>query len=132
VLFFPEGTTTDGAGILPFRRGLYNSVVYDQVPMKVAALAISLDEANPGKTVGEDVCFVGDAQFAPHLFGCLGLRGVHAHVAFSDEFVAGKDRFELAIESRERVLALHERLSARIAAEREQQVAMDAEVALTR
>jgi 1-acyl-sn-glycerol-3-phosphate acyltransferase len=41
VMFYPEGTTTDGAGILPFRRGLFNSVVHDDVPVKVAAMRMS-------------------------------------------------------------------------------------------
>ena len=76
VLFFPEGTTTDGSGIVPFRRGLYNSVVYDRVPMKVAAMRYVLSAANPGARIAEHVCFVGDAEFGPHLFVILGLRGV--------------------------------------------------------
>lgn len=116
VLFFPEGTTTDGAGILPFRRGLYNSVVYDRVPMKTAAMAFSFDQPNAGKTTGEHVCFVGDAEFAPHMFGSLGLRGVHAHVLFGEGEVEGEDRFALAHDSRERILALHGRALAAAAA----------------
>jgi 1-acyl-sn-glycerol-3-phosphate acyltransferase len=106
VLFFPEGTTTDGCELLPFRRGLYNSVVYDSVPMKVAAMVFSFDEPNPGKTIGEHVCFVGDAEFAPHMFEALGLRGVHANVRFGQAEVEGTDRFELSVNSRDRMQEL--------------------------
>ena len=47
VLFFPEGTTTDGAypdgGVMPFRRGLFHSVLNDGVALRVAGLRYSLD-----------------------------------------------------------------------------------------
>jgi lyso-ornithine lipid O-acyltransferase len=106
VMFFPEGTTTDSSEIVPFRRGLYNSVVYDGVPVKVAAIGYEFAQSNPGATVGEDVCFVGDADFGPHLLGFLGLRGVKAKVRFGDEIVAGEDRFALARNSREMMVEM--------------------------
>ena len=43
VLFFPEGTTTDGAEVLPFRRGLFHSVLNGGVALRTAALRYSLD-----------------------------------------------------------------------------------------
>ena len=112
VMFFPEGTTTDGSEIMEFRRGLYNSVMYDRVPVKVAAIRYEFTKANKGATVGEDVCFVGDAEFGPHLLGFLGLRGVKAKVRFGDEVVAGEDRFALARNSREVMVGLYNGLGA--------------------
>jgi len=113
VLFFPEGTTTDGSAVAPFRRGLYNSVVYDNVPMKVAAMRWEFTEENCGASVAEDVCFVGDAEFGPHLFRFLGLRGVKVKVRFGAERVQGEDRFALAKNSFEMMTEMHEELSAR-------------------
>ena len=110
VMFFPEGTTTDGSGIMPFRRGLYNSVVYDSVPVKVAAIGYEFSRPNPGASVGEHVCFVGDADFGPHLLGFLGLQGVKAKMQFGAEVVAGEDRFGLARNSREMMVELWEGL----------------------
>jgi len=107
VMFFPEGTTTDGSEILPLRRGLYNSVVYDRVPVKVAAIGFEFTKPNPGAMVGEDVCFVGEAEFGPHLLAFLGLRGVKAKMRFGDSVVAGEDRFALARNSRERMVELY-------------------------
>ena len=106
VMFFPEGTTTDGSEIVPFRRGLYHSVVHDSVPLKVAAIGYEFTQANPGATIGEDVCFVGDADFGPHLLGFLGLRGVKAKMRFGDEVVKGEDRFALAQNSREMMVEM--------------------------
>ena len=110
VLFYPEGTTTNGATVLPFRRGLFNSVVYDEMPVRAAAIAYTLDEENAGATVGEDLCFVGDAEFGPHLFKALGLNGVRVGVRFSAGEVQGADRFELALNARDAVVELYEEL----------------------
>ena len=107
VMFFPEGTTTNGSEILPLRRGLYNSVVYDRVPVKVAAIGFEITRLNSGATVGEDVCFVGEAEFGPHLLAFLRLRGVKAKMRFGDEVIAGEDRFALARNSRERMVEMY-------------------------
>ncbi len=113
VLFYPEGTTGDGSEVLPFRRGLYNSVVYDRVPMKVAAMRWELTKPNPGASVEENICFVGDAEFGPHLFSFMGLRGVKVKVRFGAETVEGEDRFALARNSREMMIEMHDELGAR-------------------
>ena len=107
VMFFPEGTTTNGSEILPLRRGLYHSVVSDRVPVMVAAIGFEFTQRNPGAMVGEDVCFVGEADFGPHLLAFLGLRGVKAKMRFGDSVVAGEDRFALARNSRERMVELY-------------------------
>jgi 1-acyl-sn-glycerol-3-phosphate acyltransferase len=111
VLFFPEGTTTSGDVVLPFRRGLFNSVVVDRVPVKTAALAYEIDACNVGCSVGEDVCFVRDAEFGPHLFRALGLKRVKVRVRFGADEVAGEDRFALALHARDRVCDLYEDIS---------------------
>jgi 1-acyl-sn-glycerol-3-phosphate acyltransferase len=110
VLFFPEGTTGDGSGILPFRRGLFNSVVEDKVPVRVAAMRWELARPNPGASVANDVCFVGDAEFAPHLFGFLGLAGVKVRVRFGEEILRSDDRLELAEMSRDRMVGMWQEL----------------------
>lgn len=118
VLFFPEGTTTDGSEVLPFRRGLYHSVLADDVPMTTAALAYTLDQPNPGATVANDVCYWGDMVFATHLFHCLGLRGLRTRIRFDSTPVDGCDRFALSTHSRQNILTLYTHLQAEIAVER--------------
>ena len=116
VLFFPEGTTTDGAGVLPFRRGLYHSVLNGGVPLRTAAIGYGFDSPNPGASVANDICYWGDMVFGPHLFGCLGLRGVHVRVRFG-EVVEGDDRFVLAVRSREAVVRMYDGLTESLAGE---------------
>jgi 1-acyl-sn-glycerol-3-phosphate acyltransferase len=108
VLFFPEGTTTDGAGVLPFRRGLFHSVLNNWVPLRTAALRYSLNDAvNRGASVSEDVCWWGEMGFVSHVFRLLGLRGVSVKVRFGDEVLERADRFVLTETARARVAAIY-------------------------
>jgi 1-acyl-sn-glycerol-3-phosphate acyltransferase len=106
VLFFPEGTTTDGSEIRPFRRGLFHSVLRDGVQVRTAALAYALDCDYSEATVAQDICWWGDSDFVPHLFRFLGLRGVRASVRFGGA-AEGADRFGLSENARARVQELY-------------------------
>ena len=110
VLFFPEGTTTDGAyadgGVMPFRRGLFHSVLDNGVALRVAGLRYSLMEENEEASVGKDICWWGDMEFLPHLIRFLGLRGVRAEIRFGDEVKERADRFVLSETARVGVVEL--------------------------
>ncbi|RXH57143.1 lysophospholipid acyltransferase family protein [Granulicella sibirica] len=110
VLFYPEGTTTDGESVLPFRRGLFHSVLFANAQVRSAAVAYKLSEPNAGASVANDVCFWRDMEFVPHLFTCLGLKGLEGHLQFGDRAVEGGDRFALAVNARAEVTALYEGL----------------------
>jgi 1-acyl-sn-glycerol-3-phosphate acyltransferase len=114
VLFFPEGTTTDGSypegGVMPFRRGLFHSVLNEQVPLRVAALRYSLDGENDGATVANNVCWWGDMTLGPHLFRFLGLRGVRAEVWFGSEVEERADRFCLSESARVAAMEMYAEL----------------------
>ena len=98
VLFFPEGTTTDGVGVLPFRRGLFHSVLNNGVALRTSALRYALEEhaSNGDATVGNDVCWWGDMTFGRHMFRLLGLKGLRAQIWFGDEVTERADRFVLS------------------------------------
>jgi lyso-ornithine lipid O-acyltransferase len=114
VLFFPEGTTTDGAGVLPFRRGLFHSVLDNGVSLRTAAVCYSLenDAVNRGATVAEDVCWWGEMGFASHLFRILGLRGLTAQIRFGEEVVERADRFVLSETAQARVAEMYAEMGA--------------------
>jgi lyso-ornithine lipid O-acyltransferase len=118
VLFFPEGTTTDGAGVLPFRRGLFHSVLNDEVPLRTAALRYTLEpcSANQDATVEEDVCWWGDMPFASHLFGLLGLRGLRARIRFGGKVELRTDRFVLSEAAQASVVEMYEGLGGWVSA----------------
>jgi lyso-ornithine lipid O-acyltransferase len=56
ILAFPEGTTTLGGEVLPFRRGLFGLAQIEGVPVIPVALRYE----------SEAPCWVGDAAFLPH------------------------------------------------------------------
>ncbi len=104
VLFFPEGTTTNASEVLPFRRGLFHSVLNEGVPLQTAALSYSIDDAKA--TVADDVCWWGDALLAPHLFRLAGARGVRAKVRFGEVVEARDDRFVLSEQARHSIVEM--------------------------
>ena len=110
VLFFPEGTTSNGSEVLPFRRGLFHSVLDNDVKLRTAALRYEIGDGNGAACVAKDVCWWGDAFFGPHIFRFLGLRDVSARIAFDGITVEGEDRFELSERARRRVTGEYEDL----------------------
>jgi 1-acyl-sn-glycerol-3-phosphate acyltransferase len=111
VVFFPEGTTSNGTGLLRFRSGLLAQVLAEGAKVTPAYLSYSLAEDNgPDITVAEDVCYWGDHQMLKHLFRLLGLRGIQAHLRFAESPMSfsnsGVDRKLAAREAREAVAAL--------------------------
>lgn len=109
VLFFPEGSTTNGSELLPFRRGLFHSVLHDSVQVRTAAIHYELGRNNSGATVDDDICWWGDAALAPHLFRLLDLRDIRASIRFG-EMVQGADRFVLAENGRAIISAMYAEL----------------------
>jgi 1-acyl-sn-glycerol-3-phosphate acyltransferase len=115
VLFFPEGTTTDGTSVLPFRRGLFHSVLNNGVALRTSTLKYTLDAqvVNANATVGNDVCWWGDMTFGPHIFQFLGLRGLSAQIRFGEELVERADRFVLSETAQRRIAETYEELEDR-------------------
>ncbi len=112
VVFFPEGTTSNGQEILPFKTGLLAISLEAQQPITAAYIRYTLDVDNgPGVTVEDDVCFWGeDAPMFRHIFKMVGLRGVHGWVKIASEPIrfshSDIDRKQAAVEARDAILAL--------------------------
>jgi 1-acyl-sn-glycerol-3-phosphate acyltransferase len=111
VVFYPEGTTSNGRQLLPFHSGLLAQAIAAEEPITPAFLRYTLDQDNgPKITVEDDVCYWGDVNMLAHIYRFLGLRGVHAHVHIAPEPIPFrstlKDRKGAATEARDAVLAL--------------------------
>jgi 1-acyl-sn-glycerol-3-phosphate acyltransferase len=83
VVFFPEGTTTNGSVLLKFHSGLLAQAMQSGMPVTAAYLHYSLP-AGSDATVADDVCYWGDAKMLPHIFKLLGLRGLRVEVRFAE------------------------------------------------
>lgn len=85
IVFFPEGTTSDGSGLLKFHSGLLVQVLAADAPVTAAHVCYSIGADNgPDVKVSERVCYWGDMVLIPHIFRFLGLRGVKAEVRFAE------------------------------------------------
>src|ERR1700760_679222 len=86
VVFFPEGTTTNGSQLLKFHSGLLAQVIDTGSPVTAAYLRYSFAEENgPGVSVADDVCYWGDRNMLAHIFKFLGRRGVGGEGGFAEE-----------------------------------------------
>ena len=112
VTFFPEGTTTDGTHVLPFRSGLLAQALGAGEPVTAARIAYTLaaDRRNGSASARKDVCWGDDTPLLKHIFRLNSLVGVHAHVRIAPQPIAFSspdlDRKQAALEAREAVLAL--------------------------
>jgi 1-acyl-sn-glycerol-3-phosphate acyltransferase len=111
VVFFPEGTTSNGNQLLKFHSGLLGQVIDAGSSVTAAHLHYSLVKKNGARvTVEDDVCYWGDRNMLVHIFKFLGLRGVRAEIRFAPEPIRfsqdGLHRKIAAVEARSAVAAL--------------------------
>ena len=111
VVFFPEGTTTNGRDLLPFHSGLLAQAMGCGEPVTASFVRYTLDADNgPGVTAEDDVCWWGDRSMWAHVFRFLGLRGAHATVRFGAEPIHFSSdvlhRKAAAVEARDAVIEL--------------------------
>jgi 1-acyl-sn-glycerol-3-phosphate acyltransferase len=111
VVFFPEGTTSNGSTLLKFHSGLLAQVMQSGAPITAAHIQYSLTEENGADvTAANDVCWWGDVKMLPHVFKLLGLRGARAEVRFAEEPIAFSTnvahRKQAAVEARAAVASL--------------------------
>jgi 1-acyl-sn-glycerol-3-phosphate acyltransferase len=94
VAFFPEGTSSGGERLLPFRRSLFEAPARTGHPVSCASLSYGVPDGEPPASCS--VCWWGDMTFAGHLWRLLQLPRIDAFVRFHDGWVRGGDRRELA------------------------------------
>lgn len=86
VVFFPEGTTSDGSTLLKFHTGLLAQAMSSGFPITAAHVRYSLGAGNArGFSVAKDMCYWGDAKMVPHVFRFLGLHGAKVEVRFAEQ-----------------------------------------------
>lgn len=110
VVLFPEGTSSGGATVLPFKASLLEPAVQQNCPLTAAFLSYEL----PGGDVSEEVCYWKDMTLVPHLINLLGKQDLRANLRFSKLSRPGSNRKELAQRLHSEVLNLknHERAEA--------------------
>jgi 1-acyl-sn-glycerol-3-phosphate acyltransferase len=104
VVLFPEGTSSDGASVLPFKSSLLEPLAEGKA-CGVAHLAYALAEGS----AADEVCYWRDMTLAPHLANLLTKDQVEAQVRFASMPAGGMNRKTLALALRERIVSLGRR-----------------------
>lgn len=102
VVIFPEGTSTNGKELLPFRTSLLEPAAQGGHEIAVSWLHYELKDGD----AANDVCYWGTHSFLPHLLKLLGKKSIHATLRFKKFHRTTGDRKELARQLREAVLEL--------------------------
>ena len=102
VVLFPEGTSSDGSTVLPFKSALLESAVQFRSPIAAASIEYALDDGS----VAEEVCYWRDMTLVPHLLNLLFKREIRANYSFSPARIRTGDRKEIARELRAEIVAM--------------------------
>jgi 1-acyl-sn-glycerol-3-phosphate acyltransferase len=102
VIIFPEGTSSDGRTVLPFKSSLLEPAAQQKHPLAVGRLHYALENGDDDAAVG----YWGDAVFFPHLLNLLSQKKVRAVVRFAAIKQHSTDRKELAQQLHAEVLGL--------------------------
>ena len=102
VVLFPEGTSSDGKTVLPFKSALLEPVTTGRHPLSASAIDYGLHDGD----VSEEICYWKDMILLPHLFNVLSKNGVTAYIRFRDVELVHAGRKELAARLHARVLQL--------------------------
>jgi 1-acyl-sn-glycerol-3-phosphate acyltransferase len=102
VIVFPEGTSTRGETILPFRSPLLD--VAARTAMPVYCATIWYRTASSERPASESICWWGDMTFPDHFFALVGMQGFDAWITHGNLAITCEDRKQLARMLRERVL----------------------------
>jgi len=85
LILFPEGTSSDGNFVLPFKSALFSVVFNQDQPITVQPVSLAytrLDGLPIGRGLRPFFAWYGDMALAPHLWRLLGLGTVEVVVEF--------------------------------------------------
>jgi 1-acyl-sn-glycerol-3-phosphate acyltransferase len=91
LVLFPEGTSSDGLGLLRFHSSLFQPAVDLHAPVSAASIAYTVPDG-----AGTDACHWGDVPLFPHLINLLSKHSVTATVKFSPDSFRFSDRKQAA------------------------------------
>ena len=102
VVIFPEGTSSNGETVLPFRTSLLEPAARGGHEIATGWIHYELDDED----ARQEVCYWGDHSFFPHLINLLGKKSVRATLRFGKFHHTTADREELAKQLHAAVLEL--------------------------
>jgi len=116
VVFFPEGTSSAGLEVMPFKASLFEAAALGSLEIVPASLhyATPPDE----RPAQWSVAWWGDMDFAPHLLGLLRLSRIDAVLRLGTERLQDDDRKQLALAAHGEVASLFHPLCSELGEDR--------------
>jgi len=95
IVLFPEGTSSGGKEVLPFRSPLLEFPASENIPVHFAS--ISYETSAKDEPAEQSVCFFGQRHsFPEHVFKMAKNRRIECTIRFGEQPVQNNDRKELA------------------------------------
>ena len=102
LVLFPEGTSSDGSTVLPFKSALLESAVQLRSSIAVASIEYALDYGS----VADEVCYWRDMTLVPHLLNLLFKPEIRANYSFLSVKIRAGNRKEIACELRDEIVSI--------------------------
>jgi 1-acyl-sn-glycerol-3-phosphate acyltransferase len=100
---FPEGTTSDGTHLYPFKSSLLQSAVDAAAPVWPVAVRYLREDGSPNTAVA----YAGDTTMAQSMHAILGQREIVLHLTFAPPILPhGLDRRDLAHSAQQAISSL--------------------------
>lgn len=111
VVLFPEGTSSGGATVLPFKSALLGAIEATDHHVTPAALSYMLGDGN----AADEACYWKDMTLVPHLWNLLGKHSLRIAVVFGPSRKIGNDdRKAIANQLHAEVLRLKRTLDSKL------------------
>jgi 1-acyl-sn-glycerol-3-phosphate acyltransferase len=108
VVLFPEGTSSGGETVLPFKSSLLEAATSLVNRLTAGLIRYELSDGD----VREEVCYWKDMALLPHLINLLSKRAIGASVSFTELRQRSANRKEVARQLHSEVLRLKEAFAA--------------------
>jgi len=115
VVLFPEGTSSDGSTVLPFRPSLFEPAIASRATITPAWIGYEVSSGS----VANDVCYWGEMTLVPHLFRMFAIHTIVANINFGTAMRGMQDRKQTAEATRNEVIRLSESRAAVVAETRQ-------------
>jgi 1-acyl-sn-glycerol-3-phosphate acyltransferase len=103
-VLFPEGTSSDGNQVLPFRSPFFEFAGISRARLTPAFISYEIEDGD----VGREVAYWGEMAMAPHVLNLFSKKHISARLRFGKRIESGADRKQTAVMMREQVVRLSE------------------------
>lgn len=102
LLVFPEGVSTDGQGLLPFKTTLFEAPARAGAVIQPVTLRyVSVGDRPLDSETRDLICWYGGTNFIKHVWRLLGVRGIRVEVDFGRMIQPTSSRKVLARQARQ-------------------------------